>query len=198
MLRLDGNPVCTLENQLKIAQFCGITNGDDDFVPGSSSNSTDSCLPQSCPISENYGYVPESPDKCFCALPLEVVLRLRSPAISDFRPYKSSYRMLITSGLGFHLYQLLVESFIWEKGPRLRLNLKFFPQYPNQTFNDSEIQRITYMIATFSIPSNDTFGSYELLNLALHGPYSNGIYLYITVSFFFLFLLFSFDQASNF
>ncbi|XVE84304.1 hypothetical protein DITRI_Ditri17bG0002300 [Diplodiscus trichospermus] len=173
-IRLDGNPVCTLANQLNIARFCGIILGDDDFVPGSSINSTDSCPPQSCPLSDDYEYVPESPVNCFCAAPLGVGLRLRSPTISDFRPYIYPYKAFITSSLGLDLYQLLVVSFIWQKGPRLRLYLKFFPQYTNNTakFNESEIQRIRDMIATFSIPSNDTFGPYELLNFTL-GPYSN-------------------------
>ncbi|WRX22228.1 GNAT domain - like 10 [Theobroma cacao] len=174
-IRLEGNPVCNIANQLNIAQFCGITTGDDDFVPGSSSNSNNSCPPQSCPLSEDFEYVPESPLYCFCAAPLGVGLRLRSPTISDFRPYTNPYRLYITASLGLDLYQLVVDSFIWQKGPRLRLYLKIFPQSSNTTakFNDSEIQRIRDMIATFAIPSNDTFGPYELLNFTLLRPYSN-------------------------
>ncbi|XP_022735685.1 probable LRR receptor-like serine/threonine-protein kinase At5g37450 isoform X3 [Durio zibethinus] len=177
-IRLQGNPVCTLANQLNIAQFCRITLGNDDFVSGngSSSNYNDSCLPQSCPLGDNYDYVPESPDPCFCAAPLGVTLRLKSPTISDFRPYIYSYKMFITSNLSLDLYQLFVESFIWQTGPRLLLYLKFFPQYQysNKThkFNDTEVQQIEDMIATLSIPPDDIFGSYELLSFTL-GLYSN-------------------------
>ena len=57
--------------------------------------------------------------------------------------------------------------------------LKIFPQYSNDsnTLNISEIQRITDIFAKFSIPSNDTFGPYDLLNFTLLGPYSNGMSL---------------------
>ncbi|XP_022735692.1 probable LRR receptor-like serine/threonine-protein kinase At5g37450 [Durio zibethinus] len=178
-IRLQGNPVCTFANQLNLVQFCRIALGNDEFVPatGSSTNSTDSCLHQSCPVSEKYEYVLESPYPCFCAAPLGVTLRLRSPTISDFPPYIYPYRVFITHSLGLDLYQLHVESFIWQTGPRLLLYLKFFPQYSNNTykFNDSEVHRIEDMIATFSIPSNDTFGPYELLGFT-PGLYSS-VYL---------------------
>ncbi|KAB2062621.1 hypothetical protein ES319_A10G164300v1 [Gossypium barbadense] len=142
---------------------------------GSSSNSSDSCKPQSCPTDDNFEFVPDSPVDCFCAAPFEVGLRLRSPTISDFRPYIVPYKEFITFNLGLDLYQLYVKSFIWQEGPRLRLFLKFFPQYINNTnkFNNSEIQRIRDIIATFAIPSNDTFGPYELIDFTLLGPYSN-------------------------
>ncbi|MBA0628473.1 hypothetical protein Godav_023196 [Gossypium davidsonii] len=180
-IRLEGNPVCASANQLNIARFCGITVRDDDFVPGtgdetgSSSNSSDSCKPQSCPMDDNFEFVPDSPVDCFCAAPFEVGLRLRSPTISDFRPYIVPYKEFITFNLGLDLYQLYVKSFIWQEGPRLRLFLKVFPQYINNTnkFNNSEIQRIRDIIATFAIPSNDTFGPYELIDFTLLGPYSN-------------------------
>ncbi|KAK8333007.1 hypothetical protein V6Z12_A10G175600 [Gossypium hirsutum] len=141
----------------------------------SSSNSSDSCKPQSCPTDDNFEFVPDSPVDCFCAAPFEVGLRLRSPTISDFRPYIVPYKEFITFNLGLDLYQLYVKSFIWQEGPRLRLFLKFFPQYINNTnkFNNSEIQRIRDIIATFAIPSNDTFGPYELIDFTLLGPYSN-------------------------
>ncbi|XVE80707.1 hypothetical protein DITRI_Ditri15bG0002300 [Diplodiscus trichospermus] len=171
-VRLEGNPVCTLANQLNIAQFCGNTNGDDDFVSGSSSNSTGSCQTHSCPLSDGYEYVPGT--DCFCAAPLGVVLRLRSPSFIDFRPYNYSYRVFITSGIILDLHQLIVQSFIWERGPRLWLYLKIFPQYVNYTarFSDNEVNRIVDKIATFSIPPNDTFGPYELINF-IPGLYSN-------------------------
>ncbi|XVF65976.1 hypothetical protein PTKIN_Ptkin09bG0293900 [Pterospermum kingtungense] len=176
-IRLQGNPVCILANQLNIAQFCVILHGDDDFVPGRSSTnlSTNSCPPQSCPFSADYEYVTGSPVNCFCAAPFGVGYRLRSPTISDFRPYIDQFKMSMTSSLGLDFYQLQVDSFIWQRGPRLRMFLKFFPQYSNTTFefNDSEIQRITDILVTFSIPSDDAFGPYEVLNFTLLGPYSH-------------------------
>ncbi|XVE80708.1 hypothetical protein DITRI_Ditri15bG0002400 [Diplodiscus trichospermus] len=171
-VRLEGNPVCTLANQLNIAPFCGNTSGDD-FVSGSSSNSNGRCKPQWCPLSDGYEFVPGT--DCFCAAPLGVELRLTSPSFIDFRPNNYLYRVYITSSFGLDLHQLIVQSFIWEKGPRLRLFLKFFPQYVNYTarFNESEVNRIIGMLATFSFPPNDTFAPYELIKV-VPGLYSNG------------------------
>ncbi|XVE80709.1 hypothetical protein DITRI_Ditri15bG0002500 [Diplodiscus trichospermus] len=171
-VRLEGNPVCTLANQLNIAPFCGNTSGDDDFVPGSSSNSNGSCKPQWCPLSDGYEFVPGT--DCFCAAPLGVELRLITPSFIDFRPINYSYRVYITSNFRLDFHQLIVQSFIWERGPRLWLFLKFFPQYVNYTarFNESEVNQIIDTLATFSFPANDTFGPYELIKL-VPGLYSN-------------------------
>ncbi|XP_057972137.1 probable LRR receptor-like serine/threonine-protein kinase At1g06840 [Malania oleifera] len=172
-IMLQGNPVCTKANELNIVQFCGTEIGDSEG-PGSFSNSSGSCKAQSCPTSENYEYVLGSPVDCFCAAPFGVGLRLRSPSISDFIPYEKQFDTYITSYANLEIYQLHVASFIWEKGPRLRMYLKFFPKYGNYSiFNTSEVQRIIDLFATFAIPGNDTFGPYDLLNFTLLGPYSN-------------------------
>ncbi|KAL4290561.1 hypothetical protein GQ457_14G002160 [Hibiscus cannabinus] len=176
ILRLEGNPVCASANQLNIARFCGNTIGDGDFVPGTetgtTSKSSDSCPSQSCPVTNNYEYVPDYPG-CFCAAPFGVGLRLRSPPLTDFNRYIPPYKQFITSNLGLELYQLVVELFVWQAGPRLRLFLKFYPNNNTFTFNKSEIGRIRDIIATFAIPSNDTFGPYEVIDFTLGGPYSD-------------------------
>ncbi|KAK8558298.1 hypothetical protein V6N13_038771 [Hibiscus sabdariffa] len=173
---LEGNPVCASANQLNIARFCGNTIGDGDFVPGTetgtTSKSSDSCPSQSCPVTNNYEYVPDYPG-CFCAAPFGVGLRLRSPPLTDFNRYIPPYKQFITSNLGLELYQLFVELFVWQAGPRLRLFLKFYPNNDTYTFNKSEIGRIRDIIATFAIPSNDTFGPYEVIDFTLRGPYSD-------------------------
>lgn len=76
-----------------------------------------------------------------------------------------------------------------EKNPRLRIYLNFFPQHSSNTtntFNKTEIQRIRDVIATFSLPSSDILGPYELLNFTLLGPYAtsmslNSIHFFITI-----------------
>ncbi|KAF5737306.1 putative LRR receptor-like serine/threonine-protein kinase [Tripterygium wilfordii] len=131
------------------------------------------CLPQSCPISDNFEYVPASPVDCFCAAPFGIGLRLRSPSISHFPPYIDDFMKYITSNLQLFPYQLAIDSYSWENGPRLRMFLKIFPPYSNTShlFNDSEIQRISTYMATFLLPRNDTFGPYDLLNFTFLGPY---------------------------
>ncbi|KAL5807667.1 hypothetical protein ACOSQ3_028358 [Xanthoceras sorbifolium] len=175
-MRLEGNPVCSRANELNVIQLCGLKIGDDEIYGSSNdSNVNVTCQSYPCYFSENYEYVPESPIFCFCAAPLGVGLLLRSPSISNFRPYIYRYREYLTSGLNLDLYQLSIGSFIWQKGPRLRIYVKIFPQPSNSTnkFNKSEIQRLRDMIATFSLPSSDTFGPYQLLNFTLLGPYAD-------------------------
>ncbi|KAI9154126.1 hypothetical protein LWI28_021360 [Acer negundo] len=174
-IRLEGNPVCSKANELNIIQFCGLNVGDDEIYGRSNDSTTVTCQTQSCPVFDNFEYVPESPVPCYCAAPLGVGLLLRSPSISNFRPYTDRYQAYLTSSLSLDLYQLSIGSFIWQKGPRLRIYVKFFPQQSNSTntFNKSEIQRLRDMIATFSLPSSDIFGPYQLLNFTLNGPYAD-------------------------
>ncbi|KAJ6365850.1 hypothetical protein OIU76_030599 [Salix suchowensis] len=173
-IKLQGNPVCQRANELNIVPFCGVPTGDTE-APGSSNDLPEGCPTQSCPLSDNFEYVPESPSPCFCAAPLGIGLRLRSPSISDFQPYKFPFQLWITSYLGLDSYQLVIDSFIWEEGPRLRTYLKIFPSFSNDTykFNTSVIQLLMDQFATFSIPGDDTFGPYDLLNFTLLGPYKD-------------------------
>ncbi|CAL5390045.1 unnamed protein product [Camellia sinensis] len=171
-MMLQGNPVCDRANQLNITPFCGPEN--EEGATDSLSHANNSCQPQSCPLSDHFEYVPASPLNCFCAAPFGVGLLLRSPSISDFPPYRLQFEVYMTSNLGLELYQLSIDSILWQNGPRLRMYLKIFPQVNDSNeFNESQIQRIANQIATFAIPGNDTFGPYDLLYFTLQGPYSN-------------------------
>ncbi|KAJ6395174.1 hypothetical protein OIU77_020437 [Salix suchowensis] len=143
-IKLQGNPVCQRANELNIVPFCGVPTGDTE-APGSSNDLPEGCPTQSCPLSDNFEYVPESPSPCFCAAPLGIGLRLRSPSISDFQPYKFPFQLWITSYLGLDSYQLRYSKLLMDQ------------------------------FATFSIPGDDTFGPYDLLNFTLLGPYKDVI-----------------------
>lgn len=82
----------------------------------------------------------------------------------------------MTTGLTINMTQLNF-TFHWEAGPRLRMNLKFFPLYVDQnsshTFDETEVMRIKSMFTGWNIPDSDLFGPYELLNFNL-GFYLNG------------------------
>ncbi|KAL0419321.1 UNVERIFIED_CONTAM: putative LRR receptor-like serine/threonine-protein kinase, partial [Sesamum radiatum] len=99
---------------------------------------------QSCPPP--YEYAPASPAiRCFCAAPLYIGYRLKSPSFSYFLPYFNTFEENLSSGLGLNLYQLQIDSAAWQKGPRLRMYLKIFPTYANkseQLLNRSEVERI--------------------------------------------------------
>ncbi|KAJ4719273.1 GPCR kinase [Melia azedarach] len=169
-VRLGGNPLCRNTN---LFQFCGSQNESDNDIP-TPTNTNINC--PKCPT--DYEYPPSSPVPCFCAAPLLVEYRLKSPGISYFLPYKDMFEEHITSGLKLRLYQLDLASFQWQKGPRLKMDFKVFPIYLNNTdspnvFNASEVRRIRSIFTGWNIPDSDIFGPYELLHFTLLDPYKD-------------------------
>ncbi|XP_057955017.1 probable LRR receptor-like serine/threonine-protein kinase At1g06840 isoform X3 [Malania oleifera] len=168
---LQGNPICS---NVSLAQFCGSQNRDENDVQ-SSKNVSFSC-PSPCPPP--YEYAPESRMPCFCVAPLLVGYRLKSPGFWDFLPFLNLFEGYLTSGLRLDLYQLYIDSFIWEEGPRLKMYLKLFPIYDidsnnSHIFNSSEVRRIKSMFTGWNIPDSDIFGPYELLNFTLLDLYKD-------------------------
>ncbi|XP_050287960.1 probable LRR receptor-like serine/threonine-protein kinase At1g06840 isoform X4 [Quercus robur] len=164
---LKGNPLCS---NSKLAQFC-VSQPKDKNNSQSSTNITSVCLAQAC--LPPYEYSPTYPVDCFCASPLFVEYRLKSPGFSDFRRYRHTFEKFLTSTLNLFHYQLYIDSFEWEEGPRLGMQLKFFPVYDaeNSThvFNRSEIQRIFDMLTSWKIKNFDIFGPYEIISFSLLG-----------------------------
>ncbi|KAF8647591.1 hypothetical protein HU200_065221 [Digitaria exilis] len=163
---LHGNPVCTLQNQLNISQYCQSTTV---VVPGGTADNSTLCGP--CTTDLPFERVPMSPIPCFCAVPVKVDYRLKSPGFSNFVPYELQFQQYLTSGLALSLYQLEVSTFMWEEGPRLKMYLKLFPNN-NILFNSSEVSRLRGMFTAWQIPDSDIFGPYELINFD-PGWYSN-------------------------
>ncbi|KAG0479088.1 hypothetical protein HPP92_013807 [Vanilla planifolia] len=169
LILLYGNPVCSNPIQNNMEQYC--LSESVNQLPGSSGNSKINCSP--CPTDLAYEYNPFSPIPCFCAIPLEVGYRLKSPGFYDFVPYINKFEVYLTSGLVLALYQLVIDSYIWLEGPRLGMKLKLFPDNTSM-FSDDEILRIRGMFTGWLIPDSDIFGPYELLNFTL-GSYLNVI-----------------------
>ncbi|KAK7287013.1 hypothetical protein RJT34_22419 [Clitoria ternatea] len=172
-LRLAGNPVCKNASMHNIGQYCQ-TKVDKDAKD--STNSTVPCPIQACPVDNFYEYVPASPIPCFCASPLRIGYLLKSPSFSYFPPYTTSFELYVTQSLSLDLYQLSIDSYVWEEGPRLRMYLKLFPLFndsPSRVFNLSEVRRILRLFTSWKFHRNDFFGPYELLNITLLGPYAN-------------------------
>ncbi|XP_073291644.1 probable LRR receptor-like serine/threonine-protein kinase At1g06840 [Primulina huaijiensis] len=165
---LQGNPACSSSN---LSQFC--VGRYVDFSNTSGFGSVKICDPQSCPPP--YEYAPVSlTNSCFCAAPLYVGYRLKSPGFSDFLPYAKAFEVYLSSGLGLDIYQLDIDSLAWQKGPRLRMYLKIFPLYINNSarlFNRTEILRIRGLFGGWMIPDNEVFGPFELLNFTLSDLY---------------------------
>ncbi|KAJ6765365.1 LEUCINE-RICH REPEAT-CONTAINING PROTEIN-RELATED [Salix purpurea] len=149
-LRLGGNPICDNANIANITQFCGYEAGGDRTTERSTEF-----------YNDMIGY------------------RLKSPSFSYFDPYVFSFESYVTSALKLNPYQLSIDSYFWEEGPRLRMHLKIFPPANNMhssTFNVSEVLRIRGIFTSWHFPGDDLFGPYELLNFTLVGPYA-GVYL---------------------
>ncbi|XP_047308747.1 probable LRR receptor-like serine/threonine-protein kinase At1g06840 [Impatiens glandulifera] len=168
-MRLDGNSVCQ-RAQLNITQFCGTVNQLP--VPENVPKTANTTCPPQCQTSQYFELISTPVSPCFCAAPFGVELRLRSPSVTYFVPYIDPFRYYITSNLSLNLYQLKIDFMMWEIGPRLRMYLKFFPS-DIPIFSDSEVIRISDIIAEFKIPGNDTFGPYDLLGFNFIGPYEH-------------------------
>ncbi|KAF5470311.1 hypothetical protein F2P56_010832 [Juglans regia] len=171
---LQGNPLCSKTN---LVQFCGFESGNK-INSESSTNTTSVCQPQRCPPP--YENSPTSPEPCFCAAPLLVGYRLKSPGFSNFLPYRYRFEEFLTSALKLFNFQLYIDSFAWEEGPRLGMHFKLFPVYntnvnnPN-IFNTSEVRRILHMFVSWDIHDPDIFGPYEVLNFTLLDVYKDVI-----------------------
>ncbi|XP_019059205.1 PREDICTED: probable LRR receptor-like serine/threonine-protein kinase At1g06840 isoform X2 [Tarenaya hassleriana] len=172
-LMLDGNPICKNRSISNIALFCG--SDGEDWISTNSTNSSVDCPAQACPTSDFYEYNLASPLRCFCAAPLRIGYRLKSPSFSYFPPYIIQFEDYVTSSLDMALYQLWIDSYQWEEGPRLRMYMKLFPRVNesySRTFNESEVHRLRGMFSSWKFRGSDFFGPYELLNFTLFGPYS--------------------------
>lgn len=164
--RLEGNPLCSNNNT--IVQLCGSES--DNEVNG---NTNVTCPGLVCLPPFEYS------TDCSCAAPLLVDYRLKSPGFSYFLTYEKEFESFLTNGLNIQIDQLSIDSFTWE-GPRLKMNLKFFPEHVDNTstqvFNQSEVNRITNLFREWDIhiQDNDLFGPYELLDFNLLDIYKDG------------------------
>ncbi|KAK3188564.1 hypothetical protein Dsin_028125 [Dipteronia sinensis] len=169
-LRLRGNPLCS---NTTLANFCGSQRQDNDDE-SDMNPSANSSTPE-CPQCRTPFEVPRTlPFLCFCAVPLRIGYRLKSPGFSYFLPYTSEFKEHLTKSLSVHSYQLEIESFEWLNGPRLRMFLKIFPAYNSSNsdsniFNVSEAGRIENIFTTWTINDTPFFGPHELLYSTPYG-----------------------------
>ncbi|KAI3831182.1 hypothetical protein MKW92_047320 [Papaver armeniacum] len=168
-IRLQGNPVCKSSNQLNTLDFCGSPTEDNDTHEPS--------IPSICtlPCPRDKDRVTAAPGLCFCAVPLKVEYRLKSPGFSDFPPYRDDFNVYLSSVLSLELYQLSVFSFAWEKGPRLKMHLNLFPNRADIIFNESEIKRIKGLFTSWNLNNSDIFGPYELLVFDKYGMFTTDL-----------------------
>lgn len=165
MCRLAGNPACNVSSTQK---FCVPYNGGDTNVSASSPATSimASCSENTCDTDNNeelvYGLLITG--SCFCAYPLLIGYRLKSPGFAYFAPYENMFQVYLSSGLNLLEYQVNVSDFKWELGPRLAMDIKLFPNNASHRFTDSEVQHLYDTFANWKIPDNNTFGPYEVLS----------------------------------
>ncbi|GAB4859638.1 hypothetical protein Ancab_011119 [Ancistrocladus abbreviatus] len=92
-LRLRGNPLCSNSRNVHLCGSLREDDGDSQDMLNSTALCLQACLPP-------YEKSPASPE-CFCAAPLLVGYRLKSPGFSDFRPYRNEFQEYLSSGLDF-------------------------------------------------------------------------------------------------
>lgn len=158
-----------------LSQFC-ISQIEEENNKLNPLNSTVDCTATFCPPF--YESISATLRNCFCAAPLNVGYRLKSPGFSDFLAYQYMFEDYLTNGLFLNIDQLKIDSIEWEKGPRLKMNLKLFPVYVNNEsykFNDSEVRRIRGMFTGWGIGDSSVFGPYELINFTLSDVYRGGL-----------------------
>lgn len=67
-------------------------------------------------------------------------------------------------------YQLQVDTISWESGPRLTLDLNFFPEYnKSQVLDFSEVQAIATVFVQYKLEDDDVFGPYDLIEFVTRG-----------------------------
>ncbi|KAL5201935.1 hypothetical protein ABZP36_012887 [Zizania latifolia] len=164
---LYGNPVCKNSSGSLISDLCQPRS----INQQTSKHEPSTTLECGCPTDKAYENNPSFPGQCFCLVPLGVGLRLKSPGITDFHPYEFAFKIDITSKLQLFHYQLYIQNYIWEVGPRLNMQLKLFPSNTS-LFNKSEVVRLRHVLAGWEITLLDVFGPYELLNFTL-GSYES-------------------------
>ncbi|KAK4802547.1 hypothetical protein SAY86_000750 [Trapa natans] len=163
ILKLEDNPVCSNANLTNIHQFCKSRHQIDEQNQIQNHNSSSTCHKD-----DNYEFVNNS-QTSYCASPLTIGYRLKSPSFSYFLPYKNLFEEYLSNELQIMPYQVSVDSFSWEsRGRRLRMYLKVFPLKDSHhtIFNVTEVIRMREKFASWSFTPTDFFGPYELLNFS--------------------------------
>ncbi|XP_054819214.1 probable LRR receptor-like serine/threonine-protein kinase At1g06840 isoform X2 [Prosopis cineraria] len=169
-VRLEGNPLCSNNT---LVQLCGSASANEtnNLSP---TDSSANCPPQACPPP--YEYSKTSSVKCFCAAPLLIGYRLKSPGFYDFNPYQADFENFLASNYSLMNNQVDIGTPEWQ-GLRLKMYLKLYPESIDSTssrnFNESEVLRLYNMFSGWVVSDNEFFGPYELLNFTLLDLYKD-------------------------
>jgi hypothetical protein len=108
------------------------------------------------------------PDACTICQPITVGYRLKSPGFSMFDRYDEEFVSYLSGGLNLSTSQVVLKNYTWQVGPRLEMSILLLPA-DNNTFNQSEFDRLYQTFANWGIPDSNLFGPYELLSFNPRG-----------------------------
>lgn len=69
----------------------------------------------------------------------------------------------LSTGLNLTEDQVVIQQYTWQQGPRLSMIIQLLPAV-NNTFNETEFQRLYKAFSNWQIPDSTVFGPYELLS----------------------------------
>ncbi|RDX99689.1 putative LRR receptor-like serine/threonine-protein kinase, partial [Mucuna pruriens] len=96
-LRLSANPICKNSSIQSIGQYCGPEGDKAGQDSTNSTNSSTGCPVQACPVDEFYEYALSSSVPCYCAAPLRIGYRLKSPILIDPEKRKISVGIIVAA-----------------------------------------------------------------------------------------------------
>ncbi|KAJ7522546.1 hypothetical protein O6H91_18G016400 [Diphasiastrum complanatum] len=165
-LWLYGNPVICGSPPVELRQFC-VPNTIVSVPDNVPDNSVTSCQAAACNPGIDELIPPLSARGiCLCASPIKMRIRLKTPGFIFFDSYLTKFETFLSVGANLTLDQVFVASRKWE-GSRLVMDIKLFPTISNagnRSFNSSELRRIYDVFSRFQIPTDPTFGPYDLIS----------------------------------
>ncbi|KAG0602455.1 hypothetical protein M758_10G015700 [Ceratodon purpureus] len=146
-VRFSGNPaICnpntalTSQNPVCVPNYDVLANPYDDNVP-----------------------VEIPPNTCQTCKYITVGYRLKSPGFTVFDLYNQQFLAYLSSGLNLSQSQVVLQDYMWQQGPRLKMTIRLYP-VGNNTFNQSEFDRLYNSFSAWKIPDSPVFGPYELIS----------------------------------
>jgi serine/threonine protein kinase len=85
-----------------------------------------------------------------------------------FDRYDAEFVSYLSGGLNLSTSQVVLKNYTWQLGPRLEMSILLLPA-DNNTFNQSEFNRLYQTFANWGIPDSSLFGPYELLSFDPRG-----------------------------
>jgi serine/threonine protein kinase/Leucine-rich repeat (LRR) protein len=124
------------------------------------------CIPNNDPVSFTYDSVVPleiPPNTCTSCRYITVGYRLKSPGFSVFDLYSQQFLAYLSTGLSLSQHQVVLQDYMWQQGPRLAMNIRLYP-VGNNTFNETEFDRLYQLFSQWLIPDSSVFGPYELVS----------------------------------